>query len=516
MKTETFDLIVLGGGSAARAGADKAAREYGANVALVERTRWGGSCPNVACKPTKAILVAAELVHDVNTLAEVLGIEVGPARANLARVKARKDELLKPQPRWVEELQDSGFATVDGAATFADPRTVRVGERTLEAERILVATGSRTAVPPIDGIDDVGWIDHVSALELTELPESLLVLGGGAVGLEFGQAFSRFGSRVTIVDALDRISPKSDADASAELHAALEDEGIGVVTSTFVSHVRREDGDIVATLAPRDGSEPRDLRATQILLASGRVPNVEELDLERVGVERSKLGVVVDERMRTSVDGIWAAGDVTAVFQFTPVAQYQARVAIADMFRSERRPRRLLRASDGDLHRPRAGVGRPHGRGGGGTGGRLRDRFAPAFQRAARELHEHEARALQARLRARLAQAPRPPRRRPRRGGHRAGACRRDAPRRNCGRPGAGAPCISNDRGGCQGSRRTGESARGRLIFRRRKCAALSANLGRRPRGRRAGAFGLCLPRAALAWARREAGPQGFGAIPGG
>ena len=332
MNTERFDLIVLGAGSAARDGANKATREHGANVALVERTRWGGSCPNVACKPTKAILVAADLVHDINTLAAVLGIEVGPARANLARVKARKDELLTPQAKWVQQLRDAGFTTIDGVGAFVDPRTVRVGDRTLAAERILIATGSRTAVPPIEGIDDVGWIDHVAALELTELPESLLVLGGGAVGLEFGQAFARFGSRVTIVDALERIAPRSDAAATAELHAALEDEGIEIVTSTFVSRVEQEGGGIVATLAPRDGSPPRELRVAQILLASGRVPNVEELELDRVGVERSKLGIVVDERMRTSVDGIWAAGDVTAVLQFTPIAQYQARVAIEDMF----------------------------------------------------------------------------------------------------------------------------------------------------------------------------------------
>jgi mercuric reductase len=333
MKKESFDLVILGAGSAARDGAKKAANEYGAQVALVERARWGGSCPNVACKPTKAYLVAAELAHDINTLADLLGIEVGPARANLARVKARKDELKKPQPKWVEELQENGFTTVDGTATFVDPHSVRVGEGELSAERILIATGSRTAVPPIDGIEDVGWIDHISGLELTELPESLLVLGGGAVGLEFGQAFARFGSRVTIVDALDRISAKSDAAASAELHAALEDEGIEIVTNTFVSKVRRENrGEVVATLAPRDGSEPRELCVEQVLLASGRVPNVEELELERVGVERSKLGIVVDERMRTNVEGIWAAGDVTAVLQFTPIAQYQARIAIEDMF----------------------------------------------------------------------------------------------------------------------------------------------------------------------------------------
>jgi mercuric reductase len=329
---EQFDLIVIGAGSAARDGAKKAANEYGANVALVERERWGGSCPNVACKPTKAYLVAAELVHDINEFAEKLGIEVGPANANMAKIKARKDSLKTPQPKWVENLQNAGFTTVEGAATFADAHTIRVGERELAADRILIATGSRTAVPPIEGIGDIAWIDHISALELTELPESLLVVGGGAVGLEFGQTFSRFGSKVTIVDALDRISPLSDEAASGELTAALEEEGIEIVPSTFVKRVRKDGEEIIATLVPRAGGDERELRVSKILLASGRVPNVEELDLDGVGIEHTKLGIAVDEHLRTNVDGVWAAGDVTAVAQFTPVAQYQARTAVDDMF----------------------------------------------------------------------------------------------------------------------------------------------------------------------------------------
>jgi pyruvate/2-oxoglutarate dehydrogenase complex dihydrolipoamide dehydrogenase (E3) component len=213
-----------------------------------------------------------------------------------------------------------------------DARTVRAGDQLLESERILIATGSRTAVPPIEGIDEVGWIDHVSALELTELPESLLVVGAGAVGLEFGQIFHRFGSRVTIVDALERIAPLADAEASATLAAALEDEGIEIVASVFVKSVRREGDEIAATLTPRDGSAERELRVAQILLCSGRVPNVEGLNLESVGIDTTKAGIAVDDHMRTSVPGIWAAGDVNSVAQFTPIAQYQARVAVADMF----------------------------------------------------------------------------------------------------------------------------------------------------------------------------------------
>jgi mercuric reductase len=187
-------------------------------------------------------------------------------------------------------------------------------------------------VPPIDGIDDIEWLDHVSALELTELPQSMLVVGAGAVGLEFGQAFARFGTRVTIVDLLDQIGGRSERASAEALQAALEEEGIEVVLDSLVKRVQREGEEIVATIGPQHGEETRELRVEQVLLASGRAPNVEALGIEDVGIERHKLGITVDEHMRTSVEGIWAAGDVTGMHQLTPIAQYQARVAIDDMF----------------------------------------------------------------------------------------------------------------------------------------------------------------------------------------
>jgi mercuric reductase len=321
-----FDLIVLGSGSGARDGADKARNEFGAKVALIESTRWGGSCPNVACKPTKAYLVVADLARDINTIAGKLGIDVGPAAVDLARVKERKDRLIVSKDVWMERLHSVGHETFEGVGAFLDPRTVEVNGDRLSAERILVATGSRTAAPPIEGLDGVGWIDHVSALELTEIPESLLVIGGGPVGVELAQMFSRFGSRVVIVQQADRISPRSDATATDELTAALEDEGIEVRTGTTVDRVRREDGEVVATIGDDE------VRVAQILLAAGRLPNVEQLELDRAGVERTKAGIRVDDRLRTSVEGVWAAGDVTGVQQFTPVAQYEARIAIRNMF----------------------------------------------------------------------------------------------------------------------------------------------------------------------------------------
>jgi mercuric reductase len=328
-----YDLIVLGSGSAARDAAAKACQLYGAEVALVESTRWGGSCPNVACKPTKAYLVVAELVHDINELAGKLGIDVGTAKVDLARVKARKDSIKKPQPKWVEDLRGAGFDTYEGEAELVDPSTVRVAGEELTTDRILIATGSRTAVPPIDGIDEIDWIDHVSALDLTELPDSILVVGGGPVGLEFAQIFARFGSRVTLVQGADRLSPRSDAQAAAVLQEVLEEEdGIEVVLSSFVHSVRREGERIAATIRPREGTRSREVTVASVLLASGRVPNVESLRLDELGIDHDRLGILVDEHMRTSVDGIWAAGDVTGRYQFTPIAQYQARIAVDDMF----------------------------------------------------------------------------------------------------------------------------------------------------------------------------------------
>jgi mercuric reductase len=320
-----FDLVVIGAGSAAREAAFRA-RAYGASVAIVERGLWGGSCPNVACAPTKAYLVAAELVHDVNALAPELGIEVSPARAVLARVRERKRALTRTQERWLEVFEAEGIEAVHGGARFVDGRTVAVGDRQLTGERILIATGSRTAVPPVPGLDTVDWLDHVSALELDELPGSLIVVGAGPVGLELGQAFSRFGSRATIVDVVDRIAPRADVDSSAALAAALAEEGIELMLGASIDSFARSGDGVVAHV---DG---RELHAERVLLAAGRRPNIEELGLDAIGVESTRAGVLVDGLLRTSVDGIWAAGDVTGLPQLSPLADYQGRLAADDMF----------------------------------------------------------------------------------------------------------------------------------------------------------------------------------------
>ena len=223
-------------------------------------------------------------------------------------------------------LRNAGYGVYPGEAAFVDEKTIRVGESTLTAEKILIATGGRTAVPPIPGIEDVDWIDHISALELEHVPESLLVVGGGPVGLEFAQIFARFESRVTIVNHGPRIAARADADAAEELRLALEDEGIEIVLDTGVDSFARN-GDYVDARV-----QGRTVTVSHVLLASGRTPNVDQLGLDGIGVELTRAGIVVDEHQRTTVEGIWAAGDVAVGPMFTPTAQYQARVAVADMF----------------------------------------------------------------------------------------------------------------------------------------------------------------------------------------
>jgi pyruvate/2-oxoglutarate dehydrogenase complex dihydrolipoamide dehydrogenase (E3) component len=331
MSENRYDLIVLGSGSAARDGARKAASEFGARVALVERERWGGSCPNVACRPTKAYLVAAELAHDVRHHACERGVDLPEPTIIFARTRAWKDALRRDQSAWIELLSETGYAVFPGVASIVDEHRVRVGERELTADRILIATGSRTAVPPIPGIHDIDWIDHISALELEEVPQSLLVVGAGPVGLEFAQIFARFGSGVTIVNHGPQIAARADAEAARELQTALEAEGIEFVLNGEVESLSRAEHGIEATLRERT------IVVSHVLLASGRTPNVEGLDLDRIGVEVTRGGIVVDDRQRTSVPGIWAAGDVALGPLFTPTAQYQARIAVEDMFGDDSR-----------------------------------------------------------------------------------------------------------------------------------------------------------------------------------
>ena len=269
----------------------------------------------------------------MNHLAARIGVDTGQGTGRprpRARVEGVDQE--DAQEQWVADLRADGFATFDGEASLVDAHTVRVGGVEVEGERMLIATGSHTAVPPVDGIYEIDWIDHVSALELEEVPASVLVVGAGAVGLELGQAFSRFGASVTIVDAADRVAPLADPESSATLAAALDDEGIVLALSAFVQSVRRDGGEVAATIAPQNGAEPFEVRAETLLIAAGRAPNVEGLNLEAVGVEDDAGRSPSTGTCAHSSPGSGRPATCTEVAQFTPVAQYRARIAVADMF----------------------------------------------------------------------------------------------------------------------------------------------------------------------------------------
>ena len=212
--SEHFDLVVIGGGSAGGEAGRRAVREHGARVAVIERKRWGGECGSVACKPTKQYAAAADLLNDIRVVGRDLGIATGEISFDLAALNARKDWLIGGPDRWRERFGTEGMTQIDGEATIVDAGTVKVGDRVLTTERVLVATGSRVAVPPVAGLDEIQWLDNEAALNLTETPGALLVIGAGAVGLEFGQMFARFGSQVTIVSSSSTIAGRADHEAS--------------------------------------------------------------------------------------------------------------------------------------------------------------------------------------------------------------------------------------------------------------------------------------------------------------
>jgi pyruvate/2-oxoglutarate dehydrogenase complex dihydrolipoamide dehydrogenase (E3) component len=334
----TYDLVVVGSGSAGSFAAREAASAFGKQVAVVEKHRWGGDCMTVACKPTKSYLTSAEFYHHVRTLGPELGVLVDDVKLDFARVKERKDRFVTQssgEPRR-NNLREHGIDLYDGQARFRDSRTLEIGDDVLFAENILLAVGSLPAEPPIPGLAEVGALTNETALDLETLPASLLVIGAGAVGVEFGQMFSRFGSRVTIVEAMPTILPRMDADAAAALQAALGEEGIEILTNVRLERLERVDS-AVRALVHVDGSK-RELEAERVLNAVGRRPDVEGLELEAAGLELDGPALAVDAYCETNIRGIWAAGDITGIAQFTPIANYQGRLVVRNMFSGRREP----------------------------------------------------------------------------------------------------------------------------------------------------------------------------------
>lgn len=326
MAAESWDVLVVGGGTAGMTAARAAAAE-GARVALVEREpALGGECTFYGCVPSKTIIEVAKLYWGARR-GERLGIHADGLRMDFQTLMAHKDAVVAEINRdeRPEVFEEAGIALRWGELRFTGPNEAALDGGPLRFERAVVATGSDPAIPPGIGLEDVPHLTNETVFSLTELPERLVVLGGGPIGLELAQAFGRLGSRVTVLHNGDQLLAKEDPEVGETVAAILADEGVDVRLRTLATGVASDDGAIAVRAAGPHG----DVAATAdaVLVATGRRPRVDGLGLEALGVERGRGGIVVDEAMRTSADQVFAAGDVTGGYLFTHVAAYEGRIA---------------------------------------------------------------------------------------------------------------------------------------------------------------------------------------------
>ena len=333
-----YDLAIIGSGGAAFAAAI-AARDSGASVVMAERGTTGGTCVNTGCIPSKALLAAAGARH---TAADQRfpGIVTQAGPTDMAALTGGKDELVTAMraAKYTGLAADYGWEIIAGTARFTgDASQPRVevtlnngGTQAIEAARYLVATGAAPWIPPITGLAGAGYLTSATAMELTKLPESMLVIGGNAVGLELAQLFARLGTTVTIAEARDRLAPFDEPEVSAAIEDVFAGEGIGIITAATIRSVRRDAAARSVLLKTAAGHE-QELAYGQVLVAAGRRPVTAGLNLECAGVKTGGHGeIVIDEQMRTSNPRIWAAGDVTGGPQFVYVAAAQGSRAAAN------------------------------------------------------------------------------------------------------------------------------------------------------------------------------------------
>ncbi len=337
--TRQFDAIIIGTGQAGPPLANRFAAS-GMQVAIIERKLFGGTCVNTGCIPTKTMVASAYAAHVARRAAEY-GVDVpGGITVDMRRVKARKDAISGDSRNGLETwLKNMKNVTVyQGQARFEAPRQVRVGNDLLAADRIFINVGGRAVVPDFPGIDQIPYLTNSSIMGLDYLPPHLVIVGGGYIGLEFGQMFRRFGSQVTIIEMSPYLASKEDKDISEAIRDILQREGIQIrLNAKCIAFSRRGD-QIVAQAECSEGAP--EIPGTHVLLAVGRRPNTDDLSLDKAGVETDKHGyIMVDDQLRTNVPGIWAVGDCNGKGAFTHTSYNDYEIVAANLLDND--PRRL-------------------------------------------------------------------------------------------------------------------------------------------------------------------------------
>jgi pyruvate/2-oxoglutarate dehydrogenase complex dihydrolipoamide dehydrogenase (E3) component len=328
--SDAFDLAVIGGGTAGLVAAQTAAAGK-RRVLLISEGPLGGECTWNGCVPSKALIEAASVRHTAAD-AQRFGIHFGDVRVDFAAVMDHVGDIIDQIARYEDEghLEAAGIVVRRGRASLLDATTLQVGEDRYSADRVVICTGSRPAIPAIDRLDTVPFLTNETIFALREQPRRLVVLGAGAVGLELAQAFARLGTAVDVIDVAPVFLPHEDPDIAALMRRVLESEGIRFHLGAKPLRVTRVASGVEVTVGDAGGE--RAVAGDQLLVATGRAANVENLGLERAGVSVGERGIVIDTHLRTSVSGIFAAGDVTGTLPFTHVAAYQGRLAAHNAF----------------------------------------------------------------------------------------------------------------------------------------------------------------------------------------
>ncbi len=329
-----YDLIVIGSGGGGSVAAH-ISNSLGKRVAVVERGEMGGECPNWGCVPTKALLQAAE-IYDSARHGQKFGIRGTTLGYNYPSIKAWKDLAVHRTGTWEGEkvYESEGIHVIKGAANFVSKHEITVNRRHYSAENFLIATGTRSFIPPIEGLDKAGFLTFKEAINLTRPPKSLFVIGAGAIGCEFSELFSIFGTKIYLSDIAPRVLMKEDQEVG-ELAGKLfeEQRGMTLLLNSKVMRVVKEG--MSKRVYYQQGRETKSVKVDDILLASGKLANV-DMGLENAGVEYTPKGIAVNEYMQTTAKHIYAAGDVAGPYMFTHMAIYQSRLAANNMWRKQK------------------------------------------------------------------------------------------------------------------------------------------------------------------------------------